>query len=151
MLNTYGALLGGANWVMHAAGWQEGGLVADYEKFVVDIEMCQMFAEICQPLVVDNASLALDAIDDVGPGGHFFGTQHTLDRFETAFYQPLVFGRTPFEQWVEEGSQRTDERATSVWRAVLDEYQPPPIDDDVVAAMQDFVERRIAEGGAAPD
>ncbi len=151
MLNTYGALLGGANWIMHAAGWQEGGLVADYEKFIVDIEMCQMIAEICQPLVVDDASLALDAITDVGPGGHFFGTPHTLDRFETAFYQPLVFGRMPFEQWVEEGARRTDERATSIWRTVLDEFQPPPIDDDVIAAMQDFVERRIAEGGAAPD
>jgi len=151
MLNTYGALLGGANFIMHAAGWQEGGLAANYEKFIVDIEMCQMIAEICQPVAVDDASLALDAITDVGPGGHFFGTQHTLDRFETAFYQPLVFSRMPYEQWRDEGKPRTDERATPVWQRVLDEFEPPPIDDEIVAAMNDYVEHRVAAGGAAPD
>ena len=90
-MNTYGAFLGGANWLMHAAGWQEGGLTASYEKFILDIEMCQMLAEVCAPVAVDDAELALEAITDVGPGGHFFGTEHTLARFETAFYEPLVF------------------------------------------------------------
>jgi len=151
MLNTYGAMLGGANFIMHAAGWQEGGLSASLEKFVVDIEMCQMIAENCQPVVVDDAELALDAILDVGPGGHFFGTQHTLDRFETAFYQPTVFSRANFEQWTEEGSKRTDERATEEWQKVLAEFEKPSVDDEIVAAMHDFVERRAAEGGAAPD
>lgn len=151
MMNTYGALLAGANLIMHSAGWQEGGLVADYEKFVVDMEMCQMIAEICQPLVVDDDELALDAITDVGPGGHFFGTQHTLDRFETAFYQPLVFARMPFEQWIEEGAKRTDERATNVWKQVLADYEEPPLDSAIREAMNEYVERRILEGGAAPD
>ncbi len=151
MMNTYGAFLGGANWIMHAAGWQEGGLTASYEKFVVDIEMCQMLAEVCAPLTVDDDELALDAILDVGPGGHFFGTQHTLDRFETAFYQPVVFGRTNFEQWTDEGSRPVDERATDVWQKVIAEYQAPALDEGIREAMYDFVARRTAAGGAAPD
>ena len=151
MLNTYGALLGGANWIMHAAGWQEGGLSANYEKFVVDIEMCKMIAESCQPLIVDDSTLALDAITEVGPGGHFFGTQHTLDRFETAFYQSDVFSRANFEQWTEDGSSRTDERATAIWQKVLREFESPPLDSAVHEAMNEYVERRIAEGGSAPD
>ncbi len=151
MTNTYAAFLAGASWIMHAAGWQEGGLTANYEKFIVDVEMCQMIAETCQPLKVDEAELALDAITDVGPGGHFFGTDHTLARFETAFYQPLVFSRTNFEQWTEEGSRRTDERATEIWKKVLAEYEAPPLPDDRRAAMSDLVDRRTAEGGAAPD
>ncbi len=110
MMNTYGAFLGGANWVMHAAGWQEGGLTASYEKFIVDIEMCQMLAEVCAPVRVDDDELALDAITEVGPGGHFFGVGHTLERFEHAFYAPVVFSRTNYEQWTDEGS-RTRRRA----------------------------------------
>jgi len=151
MMNTYGAFLAGANWVMHAAGWQEGGLSASYEKFIVDIEMCQMIAEVCAPVVVNDDELALDAITEVGPGGHFFGTDHTLERFEQAFYQPIVFSRATYEQWAEEGSPRVDERATDRWQQVLADFSPPPIPDDVREAMSDFVERRTAEGGAAPD
>ncbi len=151
MMNTYGAFLGGANWIMHAAGWQEGGLSASYEKFIVDIEMCRMLAEVCQPVKVDDDELALDAITDVGPGGHFFGTDHTLARFETAFYQPLVFSRANYEQWTEEGSQRADERATSVWKKTLADFEPPTVPDDIRASIDDYVERRVAEGGAAPD
>ncbi|MFW2382172.1 MAG: trimethylamine methyltransferase family protein [Acidimicrobiales bacterium] len=151
MMNTYGAFLAGTNWLMHSAGWQEGGLTASYEKFVLDIEMCQMMAEVCAPVVVDESELALDAITDVGPGGHFFGTDHTLERFETAFYQPLVFSRTNFEQWTEEGSLRADQRATSVWETVLAEFEAPQVAEDILAAIDDFVDRRTIEGGAAPD
>ncbi len=151
MMNTFGALLGGANWIMHAAGWQEGGLTASYEKFIIDIEMCQMIAEAMTPLVINDAELALDAITEVGPGGHFFGTQHTLDRFETAFYPPMVFSRTNFEQWTDEGSLRADERATAVWEQALIDYEAPPLADEIQAAMSEFVDRRVASGGAAPD
>lgn len=151
MTNTWAAVLAGANWIMHSAGWQEGGLTASYEKFVTDIEMCQMIAESCLPVTVDEGELALDAITDVGPGGHFFGTRHTLERYETAFYEPLVFSRANFEQWTEDGSRHTDERATAVWKRILDEFDAPPIDDAVVAAIDDFVDRRISEGGAPPD
>ncbi|NNF53931.1 MAG: trimethylamine methyltransferase family protein [Acidimicrobiales bacterium] len=151
MANTYGALLGGANWIQHAAGWQEGGLSASFEKFIVDVEMCQIIAEWFQPIEVSEATLALDAITDVGPGGHFFGTQHTLDRYETAFYRPLVFERTNFEQWTEEGSRRTDQRAEVTWRTALESYEQPSLDDSILEELQDFVARRTAEGGALPD
>ncbi len=151
MANTYGALLGGANWIQHAAGWQEGGLSASFEKFIVDVEMCQIIADWFKPVEVNEATLALDAITDVGPGGHFFGTQHTLDRYETAFYQPLVFERTNFEQWTEEGSRRADQRAELTWRNALENYEQPALDPGVMAEMQDFVARRSAKGGAAPD
>jgi trimethylamine--corrinoid protein Co-methyltransferase len=151
MMNTYGAFLGGTNWLMHAAGWQEGGLTASYEKFILDIEMCQMLAEVCTPVAVDDAELALDAITDVGPGGHFFGTSHTLDRFETAFYEPLVFSRSNFEQWTQDGSLRADQRASTVCEEVLAEFEPPDVAEDTIAAIDDFVERRTIEGGAAPD
>jgi len=151
MANTYGAMLGGANWIQHAAGWQEGGLVASFEKFIVDVEMCQIMADLFKPVVVNDDELALGAISEVGPGGHFFGTPHTLERFETAFYDPLVFSRTNFEQWTEEGSQETDERATATWKAALDSYIQPPIDEAVLTEMSDFVARRDEEGGAPPD
>lgn len=151
MANTYGAFLAGANWIMHAAGWQEGGLTASYEKLVVDVEMCQMLAELCRPLETGVDDLALDAITEVGPGGHFFGADHTLERYTSAFYQPMVFDRTTFEQWADEGSARTDQRANTVWKAALDTYQQPPIDEVIAEQLDDFVARRSEEGGAAPD
>ena len=151
MMNTFGAVHGGANWIFHAAGWQEGGLTASYEKFIVDVEMCQMIAESMRPVLVDDDELALDAITEVGPGGHFFGVRHTIERFEHAFYQPIAFSRTNYEQWAEEGSQRCDQRATAVWKKVLDDYEPPPLAADTRQAMEDFVARRVAEGGAVPD
>lgn len=151
MMNTFGAVMGGANWIMHAAGWQEGGLTASYEKFIIDIEMCQMLAESFNPIAVNDAELALDALTEVGPAGHFFGVQHTLDRFEDAFYQPVVFSRTNFEQWTEEGAPRTDQRANLIWKKTLAEFEPPPLDDAVRLALDDFVGRRTAEGGAPPD
>ena len=110
-MNTFGAVFGGANSILHAAGWPGGGLTASYEKFIVDIEMCQMIAETLMPLVVDSDELALDVITEVGPGVHFLGVDHTLERLETAFYAPMVFSRTNFEQWTEEGGWRADERA----------------------------------------
>jgi len=87
----------------------------------------------------------------VGAGGHFFGTQHTLDRFEHAFYQPIVFSRANFEQWTEDGAQDSALRANAIWKRTLAHYEPPPIPDDVVAAIDDFVARRESEGGAAPE
>jgi len=150
MMNTFGAVLAGTNWILHAAGWQEGGLTASYEKFITDIEMCQMLAESFSPIEISDTELALDAITEVGPGGHFFGSPHTIERYEQAFYDPIVFSRANFEQWTEEGSLNADERALGVWKGVLANFEPPPIDDAVASAMDDFVDRRTAEGGAAP-
>jgi len=150
MMNTFGAVLAGTNWLLHAAGWQEGGLTASYEKFIIDVEMCQMLAESFSPIEVDDTELALDTITEVGPGGHFFGTPHTIERYEHAFYDPIVFGRTNFEQWTETGSLNADQRALPVWKDVLARFEPPPIDDSVASAIDDFVDRRTSEGGAPP-
>ncbi len=151
MMNMFGAIQGGANWIMHSAGWQEGGLTASFEKFILDIEMCQMFAETFSPLEVNDDELATDAISAAGPGGHFFGLDHTLERYETAFYDPIVFSRANFEQWTEDGSQDAAERATKIWQQTLADFEAPPVDASVIEEMTSFVDRRIAEGGAAPD
>ena len=151
MLSMMACLMGGANVVVHAAGWQEGGLTASLEKFVLDVEMLQIIAETFQPVVLDDAELAIDAIDDVGPGGHFFGTQHTLDRFETAFYEPTVFTRQNFGQWTDGGSSTAAQRAHHVWQQWIREFERPPIDDAVQAALDEFVARRTAAGGALPE
>jgi len=136
---------------LHSAGWQEGGLTASLEKFVLDVEMLDVLAEAMQPLVVDDASLAVDAIDDVGPGGHFFGTAHTLERFETAFHEPSVFTRQNFGQWTDSGAHDAGDRATGVWQQWLRDYERPPMAADAYAAVEDFVARRVAEGGAHPE
>jgi trimethylamine--corrinoid protein Co-methyltransferase len=151
MMNTSGALFGGANVIMHAAGWQEGGLCASFEKLVLDVEMLQMFAETFAPLDATEPELAYDAIAEVAPGGHFFGSSHTLDRYDRAFYEPLVFSRQNVGQWIDEGSTTASMRASGVVRATLARFEPPPIDDAVIAELDDFVARRTAAGGAQPD
>ena len=151
MLSMMGCLYGGANLVIHAAGWQEGGLTASKEKFVLDVEMLQVIVEAMQPIVVDDAELAIDTIDEVGPGGHFFGTAHTLERYETAFHQPDVFTRDNFGQWTDGGSLDAGTRATAVWQRWLAEYEEPAFDDARRAALDEFVARRTAAGGALPE
>ncbi|HMD58720.1 MAG TPA: trimethylamine methyltransferase family protein [Steroidobacteraceae bacterium] len=149
-MSLWGALLGGANYVLHAAGWLESGLTTSYEKFMLDIEMLQMFAEIFQPLGTTAADLALEAIAEVGPGGHFFGCAHTMARYRTAFYAPLVSDWRNFGQWTEAGSHTATERASTLWQQTLDRYVPPARDPAVIEALDDFVARRTAEGGAPP-
>ncbi len=151
MMNMVGAAFGGANMILHAAGWLDSGLAASFEKFILDIEMVQMFAELFQPLHVSPDEVALDVIDSVEPGGHFFGEKHTLDRYDGAFYEPLVFSRTNFEQWTELGSMTADQRASSLYRTLLDDFESPAMEESVRAELADFVARRKAEGGAMPD
>ncbi len=151
MMNMYGAVLGGANMIVHAAGWQEGGLCASYEKFILDVEMLQMIAESFSPIDMAHDELAYDAIATVPPGGHFFGTEHTSTRYATAFYEPIVFTRQSFGQWADAGSTTAAERASSVAKSALAAFAAPPIDDAIVAELDDFVGRRISEGGANPD
>jgi trimethylamine--corrinoid protein Co-methyltransferase len=151
MVSLTGALLGGANVVLHAAGWQEGGLVASLEKFVLDVEVLDIVAESLRPIPMDDASLAVASIDEVGPGGHFFGTSHTLDRFESAFHEPVAFTRQNHGQWTEGGSVDAATRATEVWQRWLTEFEPPPTDADARAALDEFVQRRVVEGGALPE
>jgi trimethylamine---corrinoid protein Co-methyltransferase len=146
-MSIWGAVMGGAHLLKHGAGWMEGGLVASFEKLVVDAEMLQMMAEFLQPIVVDEDTLGLSAIAEVGPGGHFFGAAHTLARYETAFYAPILSDWRNFENWRLAGAKDTAQRANAIWKQLLAEYQPPPLDPAVAEALAAFVARRKEEGG----
>ncbi|MGH8957314.1 MAG: trimethylamine methyltransferase family protein [Acidimicrobiia bacterium] len=146
-MSTWGAVMGHANLIMHGAGWMEGGLVASFEKFIIDVEILQMMSEFLQPLKTDDASLALDAITEVGPGGHFFGAAHTLERYETAFYSPIVSDWRNFESWQIAGSPTAEQHANRIWKQVLESFSSPPLAEERAAELTDFVERRRAEGG----
>ena len=137
--------------IIHAAGWLEGGLTASKEKFILDVEVLQMLAEAFQPLVVDDDEIGLAAIGATPPGGHFFGGEHTLARYRTAFYEPLVSDWANFGQWTEEGARDATTRANEIWKRILSEFEPPPLDDAIAAELTEFVERRTAEGGAPPE
>lgn len=147
---VWGAVMGGVNLLYQGAGWLEGGLTASYEKLVIDAEILQMMSEVLQPLPVDEASLGFDAIADVGPGGHFFGTAHTLERYETAFYRPLVSDWRNFETWESDGARTATERANTIWKRLLAEAVPPPLDDGIAEALDAFVARRKREIAADP-
>jgi len=139
--------LAGANWVMHSAGWLEGGLVAGYEKFVVDIEILQMLQTEFTPLEIDEASLAFDAHVEVGHGGHFLGAMHTLERFRDCFYRPLLSSSENYERWSRNGGKDATERAGEIYRERLAEYEQPAIDDAVREELEDYVIRRRRELG----
>jgi trimethylamine--corrinoid protein Co-methyltransferase len=141
-MSLWGAVMGGANLVYHAAGWLEGGLTASFEKLVIDAEMLQMIAEYLQPIVIDDDTLALEAIADVGPGGHFFGSPHTIQRYERAFYSPMVSDWRNFETWAESGSVDATHRANRIWKQLVAEYEQPPLDPAIDEALVDHVERR---------
>jgi trimethylamine---corrinoid protein Co-methyltransferase len=116
--------------------------VASYEKMVLDAELLQEMAEILQPLEVSEDTLALDAIREVGPGGHFFGAAHTLARYETAFYRPMLSDWRNFETWREAGAKTAAERANDIWKQLLADYEPPPLDPAIREALDDYVARR---------
>jgi trimethylamine---corrinoid protein Co-methyltransferase len=147
-MSLWGAVTGGANMVLHAAGWLGGGLTASFEKLIVDAEMLQMMAAWCTPPVVNEATLALDAIREVGPAGHYFGAAHTLERYETAFYQPLLSNWDNFDAWRERGALNATQRATGIWKKLLADYEQPAIDPATDEALRDYMERRKREGGA---
>ncbi len=139
--------LGGTNWVMHAAGWLEGGLVSCYEKFVIDIELLRMLRTMFTPLEIDEESLAFGAHVEVGHGGHFLGAAHTMERFRECFYRPLLSSSSNFERWNRLGAKDTAARASEIYQKRLDEYEAPPLDDAVRAELEDYVARRRRELG----
>ncbi|MFN3592720.1 MAG: trimethylamine methyltransferase family protein, partial [Thermaurantiacus sp.] len=151
VFSLWGAVMGGGNFIKHAAGWMEGGLTFSFEKFMVDVDTLQMVAEFLTPLVVDEDTLALEAMRDVGPGGHYFGTPHTQARYRDAFYAPLISDWRNFETWQEAGSPTAEEKANRLWKEVLARYEPPPIDPAIAEEIDAYVARRIAEGGAPTD
>ena len=108
-----------------------------------------MMCAYMQPPVVDSASLGLEAMREVGPGGHYFGAAHTLERYDSAFYQPLLSDWRNFETWSEDGAVDATQRAHRVWQALLAEYQEPQLDPAVDEELEAFVTRRKEEGGAA--
>ena len=148
-MSLWGAVMGHANMVKHAAGWMEGGLCASFEKVVLDAELLQMMAEFLRPIEVSEATLGLDAIAEVGPGGHFFGAAHTMARYETAFYAPILSDWRNFETWQEAGSETATQRANRLYKKLLAGYQPPPLDPGIRDELAAFVARRKEEGGAA--
>ena len=149
-MSLWGALMGGCNLLIHGAGWLEGGLSASLEKFILDIEMLQMFAELFQPVPFSEDEIAFEDIRQVGPGGHFFAAPHTMSRYQSAFYAPLVSDWRNFGTWSEDGARTATERANRIWKRVLAEFTPPPLDPARADALSDFVARRRAEGGAPP-
>jgi trimethylamine--corrinoid protein Co-methyltransferase len=144
MLPTF---LAGANFVMHSAGWLEGGLVSSYEKFIVDVEILRMLKHEFTPLEIDEASLAFSAHEEVGQGGHFLGAVHTLERFRDCFYRPLLSSTDNFDRWTRGGGLDANARASQIWRDTLEAYEAPPLDDAVREELQEYVTRRRAELG----
>ena len=139
--------LAGANWVMHSAGWLEGGLVAGFEKFIVDIELLQMMQAEFTPLEIDEESLAFGAHEEVGAGGHFLGAMHTMERFRTCFYRPLLSSSENYERWMRNGGNDAAHRATKIYQDKLAAYEQPPLDEAIRAEMEEFVVRRRKELG----
>ena len=151
VMALWGAVLAQATLTIHAAGWLEGGLTFGYEKFICDIEALQTIAELAAPAPADTQALAYDAIAEVPPGGHFFAAAHTMDRYASAFYQPLVADLSNHGQWTEAGGLRADERATAIWQRVLAGFTPPPATEGAAERIARFVADRTAAGGVAPE
>lgn len=145
----WSSIMGHANLLMHGVGWLEGGLVASFEKMIVDAEMLQMMAEFLTPIEVTPDALGLSAMREVGPGGHFFGAAHTLERYEHAFYTPLLSDWRNFETWKGAGGLDATQRANAIYKALLAQFEPPPIDPDVAAELRAFADRRRREIASA--
>jgi trimethylamine--corrinoid protein Co-methyltransferase len=142
---TFGpTILAGVNFVLHAAGWLEGGLAVGYEKFVMDADQCGMAAVFVNGIDMSENGQAVEAIIDNGPGQHFLGTAHTLANFETAFYRSEMADNNRFEQWQEDGSLDAAQRANTIWKRMLREYEAPPLDAGIDEALGEFIEKRKA-------
>ena len=133
------------------AGWMEGGLCTSFEKFVIDCEMLQQLAYYHQPVGVSDEDLAVKAIQEVGPTGHFLGSEHTQARYKTAFYSPFLSDWSNFENWEDAGALTTIQRANRIYKEALQNYELPPMDTTTREELKMFVERRKREGGAPTD
>jgi trimethylamine--corrinoid protein Co-methyltransferase len=138
-------VLGGVNFVLHAAGWLEGGLAIGYEKFVLDDDQLGMMATFVRGVDLSENGQALDAIRENGPGQHFLGTAHTLANFENAFYRSTTADNASYEQWLEDGGLDAAQRANVLWKRQLAAYEPPPIDATIDQELREFIARRKSE------
>jgi trimethylamine--corrinoid protein Co-methyltransferase len=136
--------LSGANYVMHAAGWMEAGLAASFAKFVLDCEQIEMFYKLGQGPQFADLDAALAAVREIGPGGHYLGTQHTQEHFQTAFFMPELLDNNSFEQWEMDGAKDANQRALETARQLLDAYEPPPLDPAIDEALLAFIREREA-------
>ena len=138
----WGAVMGHGNLTYHAAGWLEGGLVASFEKIIVDCEMLQHMSAMLEPLKIDLAETGLEAMKEVGPGGHFFGCQHTMDRYKSAFYEPFLSNWQNSESWALAGSKDATQRATEIWPKILKEFEPPATDPAIREELEAYMAKR---------
>jgi trimethylamine--corrinoid protein Co-methyltransferase len=146
----WGSVLAGATICIHAAGWLEGGLSVSLEKLITDVEALQTVAELCATTPGDEDAIGFEAIAEVQPGGHFFSAAHTMKRYRTAFYEPLVADWSNFGNWTQSGSKTATERATGIWKRILSDFQPPASVAATTGVLDEFIARRTEEGGAAP-
>jgi trimethylamine--corrinoid protein Co-methyltransferase len=145
MWSTWPAVMAHTNFIMHSVGWLEAGLTASFEKVIIDMESLAMFTHFFQGQEISDATLALDMIAQVGPGGHHFGTPHTQDRYSSEFYTPILADRQNYETWQLNGGEDAAVRANRVWKQILAEYEAPPLDDAIRDELWAFVERRQRE------
>jgi trimethylamine---corrinoid protein Co-methyltransferase len=145
MWTLWPAILAGTNYIMHAVGWLEGGLTVSYEKILLDMENLAMFAHFLDGFEINEDTLALDMIAEVGPGGHHLGTSHTQARFSNTFYDGFLADRLSYESWAAAGSWDAARRAHHLWQRVLEAYEPPPLDPGIKEALVDYVARRELE------
>jgi trimethylamine--corrinoid protein Co-methyltransferase len=147
MMSLWGCLMGGAHLVIHGGGWMHGGLTASFEKLILDAELLGMMQAYFTPIAVNEDSLALDAIAEAGVGGHFFGTAHTMARYESAFHPPMLSNGDNYPTWLERGQIEAPLRANRIWKELLASYVAPPLDPARREAVEDYVARRKREGG----
>ena len=151
VFSLWGAIMGGVNILKHGMGWMEGGLQASFEKFVLDADLLQMVAAFLEPLETQADALAVDAMREVGPGGHFFGAAHTQSRYRTAFFSPMISDYRNYETWADAGRPEAYGKANALYKRFLEAYEAPPLDPAVRDELDAFVARRKTEGGVATD
>ncbi len=144
-MSIWATVMSHCNMIIHGAGWLEGGLTASFEKLIIDAEMLQMMSHMLRPIDTSADALGLEAYKEAGHGGHFFGTTDTLKRYETAFYRPLVSDWRNYENWHDDGALTTEQRANKVWKQLLNTYQQPEINPDLIGELRGFVDRRKQE------
>ena len=149
-MSAWGALLAGCTVLIHGAGWIEGGLTVSYEKLITDLEVMQTFAELCAATPATDADIAFEALAEIQPGGHFFGAQHTMARYDTAFYEPLVADWSNYGTWTERGAKDASARASEIWQAILREKPKTFLDGARLEELDRIIAHRTAEGGAPP-